>query len=126
MSSETFAAAASGPLSFENSYSFSEGGQVEAATLPFPPGVPAPFEVARWSVGPGSANDLDTHVSREVWLVISGEGRVAWADQSTTVRAGEAIAFDARVPHQVRNTGTEPLHVFSVYWKQAAPGPASE
>jgi mannose-6-phosphate isomerase-like protein (cupin superfamily) len=126
MNSETSAASTSGPLSFKDSYSFSEGGQVEDATLPFPGGAPAPFEVARWTVAPGNANDLDSHMSREVWLVISGEGNVTWADQSTTIKAGEAIAFETKVPHQVRNTGTEPLRVFSVYWKQANHGPGSE
>jgi mannose-6-phosphate isomerase-like protein (cupin superfamily) len=61
-------------------------------------------------------------VSREVWLVISGAGRVSWADQTATLRAGEAIAFDTKVPHQVQNIGSEPLKVFSVYWKQADRG----
>jgi mannose-6-phosphate isomerase-like protein (cupin superfamily) len=116
-------AATSGPLSFESWYSFSQGGPVESGALPFGRHAPAPFEVARWTVGPGEANDLDTHVSREVWLVISGEGRVRWADQSDTITPGDAIAFDAGVAHQVRNTGSEPLRVFSVYWKQADHGP---
>jgi mannose-6-phosphate isomerase-like protein (cupin superfamily) len=126
MSNETSAASTSGKLSFEYSYSFSEGGPVESGTLPFPHYAPAPFEVARWSVAPGKANDLDTHVSREVWLVISGEGRLKWRDQSTTIRAGDAVAFDTKVPHQVHNTGSEPLRVFSVYWKQADFGPVSQ
>jgi mannose-6-phosphate isomerase-like protein (cupin superfamily) len=123
MSSETSAASTSGQLSFEYWYSFSEGGPVESGTLPFAHHAPAPFEVARWMVAPGKANDLDMHASREVWLVISGEGHVRWADQSTKITAGDAIAFDATVAHQVRNTGSEPLRVFSVYWKQADRGP---
>ena len=112
-------ASTSGPLSFERWYSFSEGGLVESSVLPFAVDAPAPFEVARWSVAPGKSNDLDVHLSREVWLVISGEGHVTWADQSTIIRAGDAIAFDTKVPHQIRNAGSEPLHVFSVYWKSA-------
>jgi mannose-6-phosphate isomerase-like protein (cupin superfamily) len=123
MTSESPVALTSGPVSFEYSYSFSEGGPVESGTLPFPQNAPAPFEVARWSIMPGQANDLDQHVSREVWLVISGEGCVTWGGQTTTVSAGHAIAFDTKVPHQVRNTGREPLHVFSVYWKQPDRGP---
>jgi mannose-6-phosphate isomerase-like protein (cupin superfamily) len=128
MTIETPAASTSGQVSFVYSYSFSEGGPVESGTLPFPRYAPAPFEVARWSVMPGNANDLDMHVSRELWLVISGEGHVTWADQSATISAGDAVAFDTRVPHQVRNTGPEPLRVFSVYWKQADrdPGNATE
>jgi mannose-6-phosphate isomerase-like protein (cupin superfamily) len=123
MSGGTFPASTSGRLSFEHSYSFSQGGPVESGVLPFPVDASAPFEVARWSVAPGKANDLDVHVSREVWLVISGEGHVTWADQSTTIKAGDAIAFDTKIPHQVCNVGSEPLRVFSVYWKQADRGP---
>jgi len=122
MNSETSAAPTSGLLSFEDWYSFSAGGPVESGALPF---ARAPFEVARWMVAPGEANDLDMHASREVWLVISGEGRVSWADQSATIRAGDAIAFDAKVAHQVRNTGSEPLRAFSVFWKQAGHSPVT-
>lgn len=108
----------SGPVTFEPWYTFSEGGPVESGILPFSAQAPAPFEIARWSVAPGTANDLDVHVSREVWLVVTGEGQVHWADQSRGVRAGDVVAFDTKVPHQVRNDGTETLHVFSIYWKQ--------
>lgn len=120
MISEIPPASTSGEISFEYSYSFSEGGPVESGTLPFPHNAPAPFEVARWSVMPGQANDVDVHVSREVWLVISGEGTVTWADQSARIAAGDAIAFDTKVRHQIRNTGSEVLRVFSVYWRSQA------
>ena len=70
---------------------------------------------------PGKANDVDVHVSREVWLVISGEGTVSWADQSASIAAGDAIAFDTKVRHQIGNSGSEALRVFSVYWRQADP-----
>jgi len=125
MTTETPDAATSGQVSFEFSYSFSDGGPVESGSLPFPRHAPAPFEVARWSVEQGSANDLDTHVSREVWLIISGEGLATWGDQSASVRAGDAVAFDTGVPHQMRNTGPGPLQVFSVYWQPPASGPVT-
>jgi mannose-6-phosphate isomerase-like protein (cupin superfamily) len=117
MTTDTPASSTSGQVSFGYSHSFSEGGPVESGTLPFPPRT-APFEIARWSVLPGNANDLDTHVSREVWLVIAGEGIVTWGNQSATIKAGDAVAFDTKVPHQARSTGPGPLRVFSVYWKQ--------
>lgn len=110
----------SGPLSFAHWYFFAEGGPVESARLPFSADAPAPFEIARWSVEPGTANDRDVHISREIWLVIAGEGEVTWADQSVPIKAGEAIGFDTNVPHQVRTVGAEPLRVFSVYWKHQA------
>lgn len=110
----------SGPLSFTHWYHFAEGGPVESTSLPFSTDAPAPFEIARWSVEPGTANDRDIHISREIWLVLAGEGEVTWADRSAPIKAGEAIGFDTKVAHQVRAVGTEPLRVFSVYWKQQA------
>jgi mannose-6-phosphate isomerase-like protein (cupin superfamily) len=110
----------SGPAMFQTDYLFSQGDRVEAATLPYAESAPAPFRVARWSVAPGRANDADIHESREVWLVAAGQGELVWADNEATIAAGDVIAFDSRVPHQVRNHGTEPLQVFSVYWVQAA------
>ncbi|GAB3140718.1 hypothetical protein GCM10027290_12000 [Micromonospora sonneratiae] len=108
----------SGPVEFEHWYDFSEGGPVHRALLPFPAESPAPFEIARWSVAPGTANDLDVHRSREVWIIVSGVGTLTWADQTTVLQAGDLAAFESRVPHQVRNDGPEPLHAVSVYWLQ--------
>ncbi|MBB4961725.1 cupin domain-containing protein [Micromonospora polyrhachis] len=115
--SSTNLATTSGPVEFEHWYDFSEGGPVHRALLPYPAEAPAPFEVARWSVAPGTSNDLDVHRSREVWIVVSGVGILTWADdQATVVRPGEVVAFESRVPHQVRNDGPETLHAVSVYW----------
>jgi mannose-6-phosphate isomerase-like protein (cupin superfamily) len=107
-----------GKALFAFDYAFAEGGRVEVAALPLPANNPAPFDVARWSIAPGTSNDLDVHISREVWLVASGRGTVTWADRSTTtIETGDAMAFETQVPHQVRNDGEIPLTVFSVYWK---------
>ncbi len=108
----------SGLLTFSHDYNFADGGPVEAGRIPYPADAPAPFEVARWSVSPGTTNDLDVHLSREIWLVVAGTGEVTWADCATRLKAGDAIAFDSRVPHQVVNDGDEDLTVFSVFWKQ--------
>jgi mannose-6-phosphate isomerase-like protein (cupin superfamily) len=114
----------SGPLTFALDYRFTEGGPVEAASLPFPLDAPAPFEIARWSVAPGTANDLDCHRSREIWLVISGTGVVTFADRTVRIQSGDAIAFESRTSHQVYNDGDQDLQVFSAYWLQD--GNASE
>ncbi|MGW0435024.1 cupin domain-containing protein [Micromonospora sp. NPDC003197] len=105
-----------GPVEFAHWYDFSEGGPVHQALLPFPAESPAPFELARWSVAPGTSNDLDVHRSREVWIVVSGVGVLTWADQTAVVRAGDVVAFESKVPHQVRNDGPDTLHAVSVYW----------
>ncbi|WP_196255840.1 cupin domain-containing protein [Micromonospora sp. WMMD558] len=107
---------ASGPVPFAHWYTFAEGGPVHRARLPFPSAAPAPFEVARWSVAPGTSNDLDVHRSREVWVIVTGTGTLTWADQTTAVGAGDVVAFESQVPHQVRNDGPEPLLAISVHW----------
>lgn len=111
----------SGALSFALDYLFEQGGRVEVGTMPYPRDTPAPFEVARWSVAPGTANDLDRHRSREVWLVIAGTGLVTFADQTLRIHPGDALAFETEVPHQVYNDGEESLRVFSAYWLRDGP-----
>jgi mannose-6-phosphate isomerase-like protein (cupin superfamily) len=103
----------SGPVHFRFDYAFAEGGPVEAVRLPFASDAEAPFELARWTVEPGTANDIDLHDAREVWLVIAGGGRVTWAGREMRLRAGEAVAFDSRVQHRIANDGEDPLRVFS-------------
>jgi mannose-6-phosphate isomerase-like protein (cupin superfamily) len=80
--------------------------------MPYPGDGPAPFEVARWSVAPGTANDLDTHRSREAWLVIAGTGLVTFAGQTLRIHSKDALAFETGVPHQGYNDGEESLQVF--------------
>jgi mannose-6-phosphate isomerase-like protein (cupin superfamily) len=110
---------ASGPAEFEHWYDFAEGGPVHQVLLPFPSTKPAPFELARWSVTPGTSNDFDVHRSREVWIIVSGTGTLSWADQTKVLRAGDVVAFESKVPHQIRNNGSEVLLAMSVYWLQA-------
>ncbi|MEV0152551.1 cupin domain-containing protein [Micromonospora sp. NPDC050686] len=114
--STTNPAPTSGPVTFDHWYAFAEGGPVHRGLLPFPPADPAPFEVARWSVAPGTANDLDVHRSRELWIVVAGVGALTWADRTTVLRAGDIVAFDSGVPHQIRNDGPDELLAVSVFW----------
>jgi mannose-6-phosphate isomerase-like protein (cupin superfamily) len=75
--------------------------------------------MARWSVAPGTSNDLDVHRSREIWIIVSGTGTLTWGDQSTVLREGDVAAFESQVPHQIRNNGLDTLIAVSVYWIQA-------
>lgn len=111
-------AACSGPARLHHWYDFREGGPVDRVLLPFPVSRPAPFDMARWSVAPGTSNDLDVHRSREVWIVVSGTGTVRWADQCADVHAGDVVAFESTVPHRITNNGPDIFRAVSVYWIQ--------
>jgi mannose-6-phosphate isomerase-like protein (cupin superfamily) len=108
---------AGGPVDFRHWYAFREGGPVERGSLPFPEHAPAPFELARWTVAPGTANDLDVHRSREVWIVVAGAATVVWDDNKTTrLQPGDVMAFESRTPHQLVNDGPVPFVAASVFW----------
>ncbi len=107
----------SGLVEFEHSYRFEEGGPVEEGGLPYPIDHPAPFQVARWTVEPGTANDLDVHRSREVWFVIAGNGRAVWGEGEVRELApGDVLAFESLTPHQLINDGPVPFVAASVFW----------
>lgn len=116
-------AVASGPATVEHWYDFAEGGPVHKVLLPFPPAEPAPFEVARWSIAPGTSNDLDVHRSREVWIILTGGGTLTFADETRTLHPGDVVAFESEVPHQLRNDGPETLSAISIYWLPTTSSP---
>lgn len=76
-----------------------------------------PFTAARFEVPPGATTELDVHDVAELWMVRSGSGTVISGDTTMDVTAGAMVHFASRVPHQVTNTGTEQLRVFSVWWQ---------
>jgi mannose-6-phosphate isomerase-like protein (cupin superfamily) len=117
--SDANAVTVSGPAGVEHWYDFREGGPVHKLLLPFPESSPAPFEIARWSIHPGTSNDLDVHRSREIWIIVSGTGTLTWSDQRTDLHAGDVVAFESKVPHQIQNNGLDSLLAVSVYWIQA-------
>lgn len=76
-----------------------------------------PFRMSRFTLEPGASSPLDTHPDREVWMVASGQGRLACGDGRTQwLRAGDALNFPSHLSHSVTNTGGEPLSIFSVWW----------
>ncbi|GAA3808384.1 hypothetical protein GCM10022226_30620 [Sphaerisporangium flaviroseum] len=79
-----------------------------------------PFNASRFEVPPGRTTELDVHDVAELWMVRSGHGTVVSGGTTLDVAPGEMVYFAGRVPHQVTNTGTDRLRVFSVWWQ----GPA--
>ncbi|MEV2241952.1 SidA/IucD/PvdA family monooxygenase [Micromonospora sp. NPDC049891] len=92
------------------------GMSVELAVLPGGDVRPVPFNSSRWEVPPGAVSDLDVHEVEEIWMVSSGRGRLVSDDDAVDVAAGDMVFMPSKVPHQVVNTGAEPLRIFSVWW----------
>jgi mannose-6-phosphate isomerase-like protein (cupin superfamily) len=77
-----------------------------------------PFQAARFEVPPGATTERDAHDVAELWLVSSGDGTVNSDGTEMTVRPGDMVYFAGRVPHQITNTGSEQLRLFSVWWRE--------
>ncbi|HEY7482843.1 MAG TPA: cupin domain-containing protein [Streptosporangiaceae bacterium] len=89
--------------------------EVSGDATPSPAGWP--FKASRFEVPPGSTTELDVHDVVELWMVRAGRGTVASGTDVFDVGAGEMVFFPSRVSHQITNTGTDVLRLFSVWWK---------
>jgi mannose-6-phosphate isomerase-like protein (cupin superfamily) len=75
-----------------------------------------PFQAARFDVPPGATTELDIHDVAELWMVRAGHGTVRSGSTTMRIGPGEMVYFAGRVPHQVTNTGADPMSLFSVWW----------
>jgi mannose-6-phosphate isomerase-like protein (cupin superfamily) len=90
--------------------------------LPELPGLAgAPFGAMICRIEPGEATDPDFHNQEELFIVVTGEGKLLAADESTELRAGDAFALPRKVEHVIENTGGEPLTFVSVWWPKDEP-----
>jgi mannose-6-phosphate isomerase-like protein (cupin superfamily) len=80
----------------------------------------APFKVARFTVAPNCTSPVDSHAVHEIWMIAEGTGELIYDGQNVRINASDMLYFEPPKPHEVRNDGTEPLVVFSVWW--SAPG----
>jgi mannose-6-phosphate isomerase-like protein (cupin superfamily) len=76
-----------------------------------------PFEASRFQVPPGATSERDQHDVAELWMVRSGHGTVNSDGATLTVGPGDMVYFAGRVPHQITNTGSDDLRLFSVWWR---------
>lgn len=75
-----------------------------------------PFRYSRFVVEAGRSTHVDQHKVLEVWIVLSGEGRLLYDGREFAVRTGDAIQFDSLRPHQIVNDSTAELRIFSFWW----------
>lgn len=81
-----------------------------------------PVSAARFTVQPGARSELDVHEVVEVWTVMRGRGTIISGAERITAVTGDSVYFDSNVPHQLVNSTTEPIDVFSVWWSKPASG----
>jgi mannose-6-phosphate isomerase-like protein (cupin superfamily) len=79
----------------------------------------APFKAAYFTVQPGCTSPVDSHSVHEIWMVAEGEGELMYDNQQSSIRAFDMLYFEPPRSHQVRNHGTRPLVIFSVWWNNA-------
>lgn len=81
---------------------------------------PVPFQASRWTVQPGCNSPIDSHSVHEIWLVARGSGELRYDGAELEVAPGDMFYFEPPKGHQVFNTGTDVLEIFSVWWKNEA------
>ena len=67
--------------------------------------------------GQSSSNEPeDEHPKAEQWLyVVSGSGRAKGKGRSISLKAGSLLLIEKREPHQITNTGKEPMVTLNFY-----------
>lgn len=76
----------------------------------------APFQAGHFTIEPGVLSTLDVHNVRESWLMVSGEGTLIYDKVEIEVKKGDFLYFDSNKTHQIKNTGTEQILIYSIYW----------
>jgi quercetin dioxygenase-like cupin family protein len=79
-----------------------------------------PFNAMWYTVPPGSTSPADSHPEPELSIVLNGRVTVSVDDSVADIEAGNAFLIEGGETHVVRNTGDEPVLVFSAYWMPAA------
>ena len=69
-----------------------------------------PATISRYRVEPGAAVTRHVHTGKtEYWLVVAGQGIARVGDDDIPVREGDIVMTVPQVPHELLNTGSEPL-----------------
>lgn len=63
--------------------------------------------------GADTGETLLTHDAEETGIVIQGQLEITVGDQTTVLSPGEAYYYDSRIPHKMRNAGSEVCIVVS-------------
>jgi quercetin dioxygenase-like cupin family protein len=67
------------------------------------------IEVWTTTMAPGAATPVHMHDAEEVVVVLRGRGEVRLGERTVAFRAPCTLIAPAGLPHQIVNTGTEPM-----------------
>ncbi len=68
------------------------------------------------SISPGGEVGQETHAHVEQTLfILSGFGKAVLDGQASEVQAGDAVIVTPGTQHNILNTGTEPLKIYTIY-----------
>jgi mannose-6-phosphate isomerase-like protein (cupin superfamily) len=77
----------------------------------------SPFKMSKWSLKEGLISPVDVHQVKEYWLISEGKGEINYNNELIIkVKKGDFIFMESNKTHQVENTGSEDLVVFSIWW----------
>ncbi len=63
----------------------------------------------------GGSVPLHDHITVESYTIIKGKGEMTVGEETEGVKEGDVIYMDANVPHSLKNTGDDDLHMMFVY-----------
>jgi mannose-6-phosphate isomerase-like protein (cupin superfamily) len=64
---------------------------------------------------PGSEIGLETHPVDQFFYVVDGKGVATIEGRDQEIEKGDAVCVPADQPHNIANSGDEPLKLFTVY-----------
>lgn len=79
-----------------------------------------PVAVQSWELPPGGTEGMHSHDESglpkdEIYIVTEGLGRMKVGDHTYDLQPGDAVLAAAGIPHDLVNTGNEPLRLIVVW-----------
>ncbi|MGN0404576.1 MAG: cupin domain-containing protein [Bariatricus sp.] len=66
-------------------------------------------------VYPGGGIPIHDHETIETYTILSGTGEMYVDGETQPLKAGDSVYIDRGLPHGLKNTGSEDMHVMYVY-----------
>ena len=107
--------ASSSKLNFAKSEPIQDG--VEVHPVQFGLGLTQPpFKATYFHVLPGCITPVDTHLEKEMWIVLQGQGILNFEGESYSLAQHDIYYFESFKTHQVFNNANDLLIICSLYW----------